>query len=105
LSSQNLHEALVLVAAHVAGISARQVPVQRRGVELREHVDLVDVAVDAVADRNINQPVVGTQGHGGLRPFLRQGVQSASGSSTEDNSEHTLQKPNAQSAQRNNAEE
>jgi hypothetical protein len=45
-------------------------PIQRRGVELREHIDFVDVTVNAVADWNINQSVVGTQGHSWLRTFL-----------------------------------
>jgi hypothetical protein len=91
LGSQDLHEAFVLVPAHVAGIGSGQVPVQRRGIELREHVDLVDVAVDAVADRNVNQPVVSPQGHRWLRTLLRQWVQPAPRSTTENNPQHTLQ--------------
>jgi len=44
--------------------------VQRRGVELREAVDLVDVGVDAVGDWDVDQPVVGPQGYSRLGPLL-----------------------------------
>lgn len=74
MRSQDLNETFVLVPAHVTRISARQMPVQRCGIKLCEHVNLVDVAVDAVADGNIYQPVVGAQRHGWLRSLLRQGV-------------------------------
>lgn len=42
-------------AAKVVG--AREMPVERSGVELSEDVDFVDPAVDAVAHWHINQSV------------------------------------------------
>lgn len=44
------------------------------GVELRQDVDLVDVRVDAVADRDVYEAVVGPQGHSWLGALLGQRV-------------------------------
>lgn len=54
------------------------------GVELGEHVDLVDAAVDAVAHGDINQPVAATDGHCWLGSSLGQGVQAGTSSSSQD---------------------
>ncbi len=42
----------------VEAIRAADVAVQARRLELREHVDLVDLAVDAVRDRNVDEPIL-----------------------------------------------
>jgi hypothetical protein len=60
------------------------VPVERRRVELRQHVDLADPAVDAVAHRDINQPICAADGDRRLRPLLRQRVQPAAGAAAQD---------------------
>ena len=39
-------------------VRAADVPVQAHRLELRQHVDLVDPAVDAVRDRNVDQPIL-----------------------------------------------
>lgn len=66
-------------------------PVEGRGVELREGVDLGHVAVDAVADRDVDQAVVGAQGHGGLGAALGQGVQAGASTTTQNDAQHGLQ--------------
>jgi hypothetical protein len=48
------------------------VPVQRRRIELRQHEDPADVGVQAVADRDVDQPVLAGDRHGRLRAELRQ---------------------------------
>jgi hypothetical protein len=63
--------------------------VQGGGVELREAVDLVDVAVQAVADGNINQAIVRAQGHSGLGTLLGQGVQTSAGTTAQNDTEHS----------------
>ena len=50
-------------------------PVERGRIELCETVDLVDVGVDAVGNRDVNQAVVSAQGDSWLCTLLRQGVQ------------------------------
>ena len=65
--------------------------VERGRVELREDVDLGHVAVEAVADRDVYEPVVGAQRHGGLRPLLRQRVQPRPGATAKDDPKNTLQ--------------
>jgi hypothetical protein len=74
LGSENLNKALVLVTAHVTCIGAGEVSVERGGIELREHIDLgdVDVAVEAVAHRDVCQPVVRSQRNRRLHALLRQ---------------------------------
>ncbi len=58
LCSQDLNKAFILVASHVARICTWQVTIQRCRVELSEYVNLVDVTVDAVADRNVDEAVI-----------------------------------------------
>ena len=54
------------------------------GVELGEHVDLVDAAVDAVAHGDIDQPVAAANGHSWLGSSLGQRVQAGTRSSSQD---------------------
>lgn len=82
LSGQNFDEARLRVRANVCVVSLRQVSVQRCRVKLRQAVNLVDVAVDAVGHRDINQTVVRTQRNGRLRSFLRQRVQTRTRAAT-----------------------
>ena len=72
----HLHET-VAAKAHTRAqvVRARQVPVQRRGVELGEHVDLGDARVDAVGHGHVNQPVRAADGHGRLGARLCERVQ------------------------------
>ena len=45
------------------GVGARDMPVERGRVELRQDVNAVDLRVDAVTDRNVDQAILGAQGH------------------------------------------
>ena len=64
LGGQDLDEAAAEV---VEAVRAADVAVQAHRLELREHVDLVDAAVDAVRERNVDQPILAGQRHGRLR--------------------------------------
>ena len=61
---------------HPVGVA--DVTIERRGVELREHVDAPHVGVEAVADRHIDEPVLAADRHRGLRSEL--GERETSGS-------------------------
>lgn len=65
--------------------------VERRRVELREAVDLVDVAVDAVAHGDVDKAVVGTQRHCWLGACLGQGVEARASATAKDNAQDGLQ--------------
>ena len=65
-------------------------PVQRRRVELRQRVDLVDARVDAVGHRDVDQAVVGAEGHGGLGALLGERVEAGAGAAAEDDAEDRL---------------
>ena len=58
--------------------------VERGGVELSQHVDLVDPAVEAVGHGDIDETVRTTDRHGGLRALLCQRVETATGTTSED---------------------
>lgn len=75
-----------------AHVGLREVPVQRRRVELRERVDLGDVAVDTVADGDVDQAVVGAQRHGGLGAVLGQRVQPRARAAAEDDAQNGLRR-------------
>jgi len=53
-------------------VGALHVAVQRRRIELREQENPVNVRVDAVADRNVHQPVFAGEGHRRLAAFIGQ---------------------------------
>jgi hypothetical protein len=73
-----------------AHVGLRQVPVERRRVELRQGVDLGHVGVDAVADGDVDEPVVGAERHRGLGAVLGQRVEARAGAAAEDDAEHGL---------------
>ena len=67
LGGQDLDEAL---AEQVHAVGLVDVPVQRRRVELRQDEDAADIGVQAVADRDVDQPVLAGDRHRGLRSEL-----------------------------------
>lgn len=99
LRCQHLNEALLLVAPHVLGVCARQVAVEGCRVELREDIDLADVAVDAVADGDVDQAVVGTEGDRRLGALLGEGVEAGAGAAPQNDSEDTLKRGKMRSAE------
>ena len=60
------------LAEQIHSIRLRDMTVQRRRVELRQHEDAAHVRVQAVADRHVDQPVFAANRHCRLRPVLRQ---------------------------------
>ena len=67
LGGEDVHEP---AAEQIHPIGQRDVAVERRRVELRQHEDAPDVGVDAVADGDVDQPVLAADRHGRLRPML-----------------------------------
>src|SRR5262249_54137202 len=63
------------------------VSVQRSAVELRKNVNLPQPAVDAVADRDVDQPILSRQWHGGLRAILGEREKACAGATAHDHSE------------------
>jgi hypothetical protein len=69
---------------------ALDMTVQRSGVELGEDEDPVDVGVDAIADRNIDQTVFAGEWHGGFAAFLREWGQAGAAATAHNHCKHTL---------------
>ena len=84
LGGQDLDEAL---AEQVHPVGLGDVPVERRRVELRQHEDAADVRVQAVADRDVDQPVLAGDRHGRLRSELRQRKQPRALAAAKDDGE------------------
>lgn len=82
MSGEDLDEAFVLVTSHVSGVGSGEVAVKRGGVELREDVDLVDVAVEAVADGDVDEPVVSAEGNGRFGSLFGERVETRSSSAS-----------------------
>ena len=62
----------------IESVRVRDVPIQRRGIELRQNENLLQTRVQAIADRDIDQPVLAAERHCGLRSVLRERKQSLS---------------------------
>ena len=74
LGGEDLDEPL---AERVHPVGLRDVPVERRRVELRQHEDAADVGMQAVADRDVDQAVAAADRDRRLRPMLRQRERAA----------------------------
>jgi len=72
--------AFILVTSNVASL----------GSWLCQHIDLWDVAVETIADRDINEPVVGTQWNCRLGTLVCQGGQSSPRTTSKNDSKNTL---------------
>jgi len=68
----------------VERVGAMDVPVQRLAVELGQHIDASDRAIDAVRDRDIDQTVLAGDRYGRLGTVARQGKQPGTLTATED---------------------
>ena len=64
--------------------------IQRCAVELRHHIHLVDVGVNAVANRNIDQSIFTCQGDCRLRPHLRKGIETGTSTAAKNNRQNSL---------------
>ena len=94
-SMQYAHGTCEVVSRTHVGL--REVAVEGGGVELGEAVDLDDVGVYAVGDGDVDQAVVGAQGHRRLGALLCQRVQPRPGAAAQDDAQHGLRKrPDAQ---------
>ncbi len=71
-------------------VSARDVAMQRDGVKLGQHIDTIDAGVNAIADRDIDQPVVPRQRDSRLGPQLRQRIKPAPCAPAQDHSKHIM---------------
>ena len=91
LGCQHLHKPLAKAGREVVG--HRQVTIEGGTVELRQHIDLVDLGIDAIADRNINQSVFPCQGHGRLGPHFGEGVETGTGTASQNDGQNTLHIP------------
>ena len=72
LGGQDLDEAAV---EGIEGVGRADVAVQADRVELREHVEAVQPAVDAVRQRDVDQPILAGHRHRRLRAVLGQRIQ------------------------------
>ena len=71
----------------VKGVSLSQVSMQAFRQEWSENVRPIQSAVDAITDRNINQPVFRSEWNGWLGPNFRQRKEACSAATTEDQSD------------------
>ena len=64
--------------------------IERLTVELGENVDLMNAGIDAVADRDIDQAVLTAQWHRRFRSGERKGLQTGTGTASQDDGKNTL---------------
>src|SRR5262249_22686877 len=81
LGREDFYEA---AAEQVELVRLIDVPVKTDRVELREDVDAIEPAVEAVRDRDVDEAVFAGQWHGGLGPQLRERVEPGPFASAED---------------------
>ena len=77
-------------AEDVEAIGLSDVTVQAGRVELGQHEDLVDPGVQAVADRNVDEPELAGHRYRRLGAILRQRPESAALTTTQNRCDHSL---------------
>ena len=88
LGGEHLHEPLAETGGEVVG--HREMTIEGGAVELRQHIDLVDLGVDAVADGNINQSVLAGKRHGRLGTHLGEWIQAGASTPSKDDGQNAL---------------
>ena len=87
LGGKDLDEA---AREHVETIRLRDVPVERRRVELRQNEDALQARVQAVADRHVDEAILAADRDRRLRAHVRQRVEAASAASTQNQGKHVV---------------
>lgn len=64
--------------------------IERSGIKLGENIYLGYVTVQAIADGNINEPIIRPQGNRRLRPLLGKRVEPRACSTSQNNPKNTL---------------
>src|SRR5207247_2299574 len=82
---EDLHESF---REQIEPVGLRDVSVERRGVELRQHENALEPCMEAVADRDIDQPIFAANRHGRLRTHVRERKQPRAASAAEDEREN-----------------
>src|SRR5206468_878294 len=77
-------------AERVELVTVGDVPVQAHTQELRQHVDAFHAAIDAVADRDVDEAVLPGQRHGRLAAKFRQRIEPRSTAAAQDQTENVL---------------
>ena len=72
----------------VEAVGLADVPVERRGIELRQHEDAPDAGVQAVADRDVDEPVLAADRHGRLGAAVGEGVEALALPAAQDDREN-----------------
>ena len=100
LGGQHLDEP---VGEHVQVIGLGDVPVERRRVELRQHVDPLESGVQAVAQRNVDQPVLAADRDRRLRSQMRERKQPRAPAAPEDDGQDVVHRGDCMSGVRHGA--
>ena len=89
LGREDVHEP---AAEGVEVEGALDMPVQRRRVELRQDEDPVDAGVDAVADRDVDEPVLAGERDGRLAALQGERREAGAATAAHDHRENTFLK-------------
>ncbi len=87
LGGQHLDETL---AERIELVGVGDVAVQADAEELRQHIDAVEAAVDAVADGDVDEAILAGNGHGRLAAQHGQGIKASAATSTKDQAKHAI---------------
>src|SRR5271157_6038696 len=71
-------------------ISLGDEAVERHGIELCQNCDAVNLGVDGIADRNVNEPILTDNRHRRFATLLRQWIETRSASATHDHCQYIV---------------
>jgi hypothetical protein len=66
--------------------------IERGGIELRQNINPLDLRIDAIADGNIDQAILGGERNRWLGAQFGQGIEPGSGASTQNDRQYSFHK-------------
>ncbi len=87
LGGQDLDEA---PAEGIELVGLAGVAMHRGGIELGQQVDLIEPAIEAIADRDVHESVHAGEGHGRLGALSGERAQTGAASTADDDCDHAL---------------
>ena len=78
------------VRERVEAVGLRDVAVQGRGVELGQHEDALEAGVQAVADRDVDEPVLAGERHRRLGAHVRERKEARAAAAAQNQGQHVI---------------
>ena len=64
--------------------------IQRSAIELRQHIDLIDLRIDTIRDRYVNESIFSSQGHSRLGSHFGQRIEAGASTTSKNDGQNAF---------------